>query len=192
MALDPETNPYGNGYKIVSEPVTKSTGFNARPENNLIVKISNTNVLNPISGKPVSYKFTPPPTQLILADPRSIVAQRAQFARHHVWTTAYKDRELFAAGNFTNQSRTEIDGVTAAAARDEDIADSDVVLWSVFAFTHNPRVEDWPVMPMEKVELQFRPADFFNRNPALDVPGSQNMTSVRIGDDECCSSKLKE
>ncbi|QSS60335.1 copper amine oxidase [Histoplasma capsulatum] len=186
MPMDIKTNPFGNGYRVITQPVATSGGFNACPNTNLVVKMSNTNVLNPISGHPVSYKFTPPATQLILADPRSTVAQRAQFAKHHVWVTAHRDGEFFAGGKFTNQSRSEQDGVSDAAARNDNILDSDVVVWSVFTLTHNPRVEDWPVMPIEKMEVHMRPSDFFDRNPALDVPGTKNPTSVLVDEKDDC------
>ncbi|KKZ62943.1 primary-amine oxidase [[Emmonsia] crescens] len=192
MPMDINTNPFGNGYQVVTQPIATSGGFDASPSTNLTVKMSNTNVLNPVSGRPVSYKFTPPATQLMLADPRSTVARRAQFAKHHVWVTTHRDGEFFAGGKFTNQSRKERDGVADAAARNDNTLDSDVVLWSVFALTHNPRVEDWPVMPIEKMEVHLRPADFFNRNPALDVPGTKNPTSVLVdGKDDCCSASGK-
>ena len=128
-------------------------------------------------------------SQLILADPRSTVARRAQFARHHVWVTSYKDGELFAGGEFTNQSREERCGLADAIARGDNTADSDVVVWTVFGLTHNPRVEDWPIMPIEKVEFHLRPADFFNRNPALDVPGNKNKASILVNeeDQKCCA-----
>jgi len=70
----------------------------------------------------------------------------AQFAQHHVWVTKYKDRELWAGGEFTNQSKNEVDGVGDAVARNESVENSDVVVWNTFGLTHNPRVEDWPVM----------------------------------------------
>lgn len=189
MPMAPKTNPFGNGYRVVSTPVEKSTGFNASPMTNLVVKMSNTNKRNPISGRPVSYKFTPPATQLMLADPNSTMARRARFTQHHVWVTSHRDKELFAAGDFTHQSSVENGGVTDAAARNDDTLDSDVVVWSVFGLTHNPRVEDWPVMPVEKIELHFRPADFFDRNPALDIPATKNTASVLVdGDGSCCTA----
>jgi primary-amine oxidase len=184
--MNPETNPFGNGYQVVSKPITTSTALDASPFTNLTIKMANPNITNPISSKPVSYKFIPSPTQLILADPASTVAKRAAFAHHHVWVTAYRDRELYAGGEFTIQSVREIDGVAEAAARGDSVENTDVVVWSVFGLTHNPRVEDWPVMPMEKHELHFRPADFFDRNPALDVPSNKNLSSVEV-DGECCN-----
>lgn len=71
----------------------------------------------------------------MLAHPDSIMARRAQFAEHHVWVTKYKDGELWAGGEFTNQSKAEVDGVSDAVARREDVENEDVVVWSVFGLT---------------------------------------------------------
>jgi len=38
---------------------------------------------------------------------------------------------------------------------------------------HIPRPEDWPVMPAEYIGFSLKPAGFFDRNPALDVPPSR-------------------
>jgi primary-amine oxidase len=75
-------------------------------------------------------------------------------------------------------------------ARNDDVEDSDVVVWNVFGLTHNPRVEDWPVMPVEIHQVHLRPADFFERNPALDVPSNKNIASVEVGREngDCCHS----
>ena len=41
----------------------------------------------------------------------------------------------------------------------------------IFAgFTHEPHVEDYPVMPVERTGFSLRPTGFFDQNPALDVP----------------------
>ena len=187
VPMNPETNPWGNGYQVVTKPITTSTSLDASPFTNLTIKMSNPHIHNPMSSKPVSYKFIPTPSQLILADPSSICAKRAAFARHHVWVTSYRDGELWAGGEFTNQSQREISGVSDAAARRDNVADTDVVVWSVFGLTHNPRVEDWPVMPVEKHELHIRPSDFFARNPAIDVPSKANLASVQVnGNGESC------
>lgn len=135
----------------------------------------------------------PLPTQLLLADPQSIAAKRAAFATHHLWITRHRDGEFWAAGEFTNQSQFEAGGVQDAVARNDSVEDADVVLWSVFGITHNPRVEDWPVMPVERLELSLRPGDFFEGNPALDVPGGRGEGSVEVGGDgekvewDCCA-----
>ena len=51
------------------------------------------------------------------------------------------------------------------------------------------RVEDWPVMPVEIFQLHYKPADFFDKNPANDVPSLKNQASVLVGK-ECCAEKL--
>jgi primary-amine oxidase len=139
-------NPYGNYYEVRQNTIKRSGWIDAAPEHNRVVKIQNKNVLNPISGKPVGYKFTPAATQKLLADPKSIQHKRALFAQHHVWVTKYKDDELYAGGRYTLQSQNEIGGVADAAKRGDSVDNDDVVVWNCFGLTHNPRVEDWPVM----------------------------------------------
>lgn len=139
-------NPNGNFYQVRQQTVDRSSWIDAAPGVNRTMKIINSRRRNAVSGNPVGYKLTPSPTQLLLADPRSVQAQRAQFAQHHIWVTKYRDGELYAGGRYTMQSRTEIDGVADAVRRGDAVADTDVVLWSTFGITHNPRVEDWPVM----------------------------------------------
>jgi primary-amine oxidase len=146
VPMNQRTNPHGNFYEVRQTVMDRSQWLDAKPENNRIIKMINPNKRNPISGKPVGYKFTPLPTQKLLADPESTQAKRALFAQHHLWVTKYKEGELYAAGQYTLQSQREIDGVADAVARHENIDNEDVVVWSVFGLTHNPRVEDWPVM----------------------------------------------
>jgi len=40
--------------------------------------------------------------------------------------------------------------------------------------------------PVEIHQMHLKPADFFERNPALDVPALKNPTSVLVG---CCSTE---
>jgi primary-amine oxidase len=190
IPMNPDTNPFGNGYEVRTTPVTTSTYIDASPFTNRVIKITNPSKKNAISGNPVAYKFVPIPSQLLIADPNSVVSRRAKFAAHHVWVTKHADYEFWAGGEFTNQSQVEHGGCYDAASRKDDVENTDVVVWSVFGFTHNPRVEDWPVMPIEKHELHLKPADFFNANPALDVPSNRNTSSVLVKagaiDAACC------
>ncbi|KAI0154251.1 copper amine oxidase [Xylariaceae sp. FL1272] len=193
VPMNPETNPYGNGYETRRTVVEKALYADAEPKLNRTVKFENNKKRNPISGKNVAYKFSPPATQLMLADENSTQAARAPFARHHLWVTGHRDGELWAAGEFTNQSKKEEGGVKDMVARGDWFVDggegegqgrrSSPVVWNVFGLTHNPRVEDWPVMPVEIHQFHIRPADFFTSNPALDIPGTKNETSVLVS---CC------
>lgn len=146
VPMDPATNPNGNLYEVQLTVIKESAGLDLDPFNHRVFKVQNLSKKNPISGKPVGYKVTTPPTQLLLAAPGSIQSNRALFARHHLWVTKHRDDELYAGGRYTLQSRLEVDGVSDAAARKDNVDNEDIVLWSVFGLTHNPRVEDWPVM----------------------------------------------
>ncbi|KAF2489600.1 hypothetical protein BU16DRAFT_553037 [Lophium mytilinum] len=167
-----EENPHGNAWRVVKTPFETSGHADANPLANRVFKMVNENVTNPISGNPVGYKLIPQPCQLILAGNNSVVRRRARFAEHHLWVTPYRDHEFWAGGKWTNQSLDEVDGVRDYASRRDDVSNKDVVVWTTFGMTHNPRVEDFPVMPCEISTLRLTPADFFEGNPALDVPRS--------------------
>jgi primary-amine oxidase len=108
-----------------------------------------------------------------------------------VWVTKYRDDELYAAGPYTLQSQIEQGGVHDMVARKDKVVNEDVVVWNTFGLTHNPRVEDWPVMPVEIYQVHFKPSDFFDRNPAIDFPSQKNEASVLVSKDtDCCSGKL--
>ncbi|KAH8170126.1 copper amine oxidase, enzyme domain-containing protein [Sarocladium implicatum] len=197
--IDPKTNPFGNFYEIQRQPVERATWIDAEPRLNRILRLENRTKTNIVSGKRTGYKLVAPVTQLMLADEESTVAKRARFAQHNHWVTGYRDGELFAAGEFTNQSREEDGGVGDMVKRGDWFTGekegsnsegsgkrSSPVIWTVFGLTHNPRVEDWPVMPVEIYQVHLKPADFFTSNPALDVPSSRNKSSVLV---PCCDQK---
>lgn len=164
--MDPKTNPHGNYYEVHRDPVQKATWIDAEPRLNRTLKLENPAKKNAISGKNVGYKLISPATQMLLADEESRVAKRAQFAQHNYWVTGHRDGEFWAAGELTNQSTFEEGGVADMVKRGDWFAteaakeangngaangsgsgkQSDPVIWSVFGLTHNPRVEDWPVM----------------------------------------------
>lgn len=146
LQIDPHTNPNGNAYAIVNTPIRTSGGFDANPHTDRVFKVQNLDKLNPVSQQPIGYKILPPVTQLLLADKHSTQAKRALFAQKHMWVTQHRDNEFYAGGRYTLQSLTEAEGVADAAAREDDVLQKDIVVWSVFGLTHNPRVEDWPIM----------------------------------------------
>lgn len=168
-----EENPHGNAWRLQKTPFERSGFADAAPQANRCFKIVNEKKLNSISGNPVGYKLVPLPSQLLLASAKSVVRKRARFAEHHIWVTKYRDGDVWAGGKWTNQSLAEVDGVHDYADRNENVRDDDIVLWHTFGITHNPRVEDFPVMPSELITVSLKPADFFDRNPAIDVPPSK-------------------
>lgn len=56
--------------------------------------------------------------------------------------------------------------------RNDKIVDEDLVVFVQFGINHVPRIEDFPVMPCEIIKVALRPVNFFDRNPAIDVPPS--------------------
>jgi primary-amine oxidase len=131
-------------------------------------KIANSSVTNAL-GQPVAYKLLPNHTIRPFAHPGSAVARRAPFMFHPVWVTAYDRDELFATGDYPNQSPGG-QGLPAFAARGRALTDTDVVVWFTFGTNHVVRPEDWPVMPVHPVGFKLLPAGFFVGNPALDNP----------------------
>ena len=43
-------------------------------------------------------------------------------------------------------------------------------MWYTVGMTHEPTIEQYPVMPRETVGFSLHPHGFFDRNPALDLP----------------------
>lgn len=167
-----ERNPKGTAFYNHTEYIEESSALDADVAVNRYIKIVNENVKNPISGRGVAYKLHAAPTALLLAQPGSIARKRAAFATKHFWVTKYKDNEFYAGGVWTNQSSKEVGGVQDAIERKEKVRNDDVVLWHSFGLTHHPRVEDFPVMPVEMMSIMLTPNDFFTKNPAIDVPPS--------------------
>ncbi|GER23151.1 amine oxidase [Zafaria cholistanensis] len=120
-------------------------------------------------GEPVGYKLHPQGHPTLLADPSSSVARRAAFATKALWVTRRSEDERYPTGDFVNQHPGGA-GLPAYIAQDRDIDGQEIVLWHTFGLTHYPRVEDWPIMPVDHVGFKLRPEGFFDRSPVLDVP----------------------
>jgi len=138
-------------------------------------------------GTPTGYKLLPGwANSTLFAQSPSHVAARAGFAKRNVWVTPYDPSEMRAAGDFPNQNRNEI-GLPVWVQADRSTVDTDVVLWYNLGVTHIPRVEDWPVMPVERAGFMLVPVSFFDRNPTLDVPPSVAVGCHTPGE-SCCGS----
>jgi primary-amine oxidase len=123
-------------------------------------------------GYPVSYQLRAGHSADALLSDDDYPQRRAGFTRHALWVTPYRPEEVYAAGDFPSQSRGG-DGLPAWTAADRPIEDTDLVAWHTVGMHHVVRAEDWPVMPVVWHEFELRPFDFFERNPALDLPTSR-------------------
>jgi len=192
-------NPYFMGYEAVKNEIEKEGGLDLDVSKNRVFKIINENKINPITGTPVGFKLIPHYSQMLLAHPDSFHAKRSEFGKHAVWVTRYQDDELFPSGRYTMQSLGG-DGIESAIQRRQadpgsssSVRDEDIVVWHTFGSTHNPRIEDWPVMPSEKMTVGLKPVNFFSGNPGIDVQKStqdRNKSVLVDGDvglPSCCA-----
>lgn len=171
-------NPLGVGYTTQSKIIEKEDGFDLDFTKNRVFKFVNESKINPITQTPVGFKLLPQYSQMLLAHPESFHARRSEFAAHAVWVTKYADDDLYPSGRYTMQSAGG-DGIASGiasrkakeieAGKTVSIRDSDIVVWHTFGSTHNPRIEDWPVMPSEKMVVGLKPVNFFLGNPGIDV-----------------------
>lgn len=199
-------NPHGVGYTIEETVVQESCGLDLNPDTSRTYKIQNASIKNPINGKPVSYKIHAPPFQRLVADSESFHHKRAEFADHNIYVTKHQDGELYAGGKYTNQSRGGA-GVRAWANRRDHVQDTDLVIFVQFGLQHATRIEDFPIMPCEIIKVSLKPVNFFDKNPSLDVPPSNQdfnrsvlvleqrhepVPEANVGarGEVCCSSKL--
>ena len=120
-------------------------------------------------GYPTSYQLMPGrnANHLFVDDDYSL--RRAGFIEHHLWVTPYDPAERYAAGDHPTLSEPGM-GLPEWTKADRSLEDTDLVLWHTVGMHHLPRGEDWPVMPVMWHGFELRPFDFFDRNPALDLP----------------------
>lgn len=133
--------------------------------------IRNTRTVNR-SGQLTGYKLMPGSNCLPLAGSEAKFLRRAAFLKHNLWVTPYARDEMYPGGEFPNQNPRVGEGLATWVKQNRSLEETDVVLWYVFGVTHIPRLEDWPVMPVERIGFMLMPHGFFNSSPAVDVPPS--------------------
>ena len=95
--------------------------------------------------------------------------RQAAFAQHAVWATRYADGELSAVGDHPNQGVAG-EGLPEYVAQQVNIDGRDLVVWYTVGMTHEPTIEQFPVMPRETIGFSLHPHGFFDRNPTTDLP----------------------
>ena len=160
-------NPYGLALAQRSVPLATEGGFDFDWSTQRAWKVTNPNVRNKV-GTAVAYKLVPSAAVPPMLDPSSPVLRRARVLEHTLWVTPYAREERWPCGEFVNQS-AEDEGLPVWTAAERSIDNTDVVLWYTFGIHHVPRVEDWPIMPVDTVSFWLKPTGFFDHNPSLDV-----------------------
>ena len=163
-------NPYHNAFTMTETPLRNEQA--AQRQMNLATsrkwKVINPGVKNSL-GEPTGYLLVPGENAVPYAAPTASVRKRAGFINAHLWATPYKQDEMYAAGDYINQSAGG-QGLPKWTRAGRPIENQDLVLWYTLGVTHIPRPEEWPVMTCHRAGFKLMPSGFFTRNPALDVP----------------------
>jgi primary-amine oxidase len=158
----------GNAFDV-HESVVKREGFrDGAPTADRRWVVESTTARGAL-GNHTAYELRP----LVSTPPYSKASypplQQAAFARHALWGTRYADGELSAVGDHPNQGVAG-EGLPEYVTQKARIDGRDLVVWNTVGFTHEPTIEEYPVMPRETVGFSLRPDGFFDANPALDLP----------------------
>ena len=120
-------------------------------------------------ANPVSYELLYANHARLQLATQDWPSQRAGFLAHDLWVTPYAPTERYAGGDYIFASKAP-GGLPVWTAQDRPIANQDIVVWANIGMHHEPRAEDMPVMPMIWHSFKLRPHNFFDRNPAIDLP----------------------
>jgi len=173
----------GNGF-TAKQRILSTASEGVRDVNPLAERswtIINENSRHYASKKPVGYKIMAAGAMpLLYAQPDSITARRAPFAKHALWTLPYVDGQRYPAGKYVPQTlEAPEDSIEKWVGEGKaSIANEDIVAYLTIGTTHVPRPEDFPVMPAETVRVMLKPVHFFSRNPGLDIPSTKDQKSV--------------
>ena len=163
-------NPHHNAFTAVARPLL-SESDGERVVNSASARhwrIANATKVNHVGHAP-AYLLIPGETVAMMAGRESAIHGRAGFVQKQLWVTPYDAAQKYPAGDYPNQSEPG-QGIPSWVAADREIADADVVLWYTVGMNHIVVPEDWPVAPVHRSGFKLRPAGFFSRNPALDLP----------------------
>ena len=145
-------NMIGNAFSPHSKifNTTEEAQTDASLEKHRTWKIINEHKIHPYAKQPVGIKLHTPNTPPLLAKPGSIAYERARFASKTLWVTPYDADQLFPGGFYCYQSEPSDNlGLPQWTKQVKNVRDTDIVLWLTFGITHIPRVEDFPIMPVE-------------------------------------------
>lgn len=176
-----QDNPRGNAFSrsrtiLATESAAQRDADQSKARTWVVTNPESTNRL----GEPVGYKLHPMGLPTLLAAEDTSIHRRATFASKSLWVSQYHEDERYPTGDFPNQHPGHA-GLPAWTAADRSVDGEDIVVWHSFGLTHFPRVEDWPIMPVDTVGFKLRPEGFFDRSPVLDVPSPESGPT-------CCDS----
>ncbi|MBT5241080.1 MAG: tyramine oxidase [Rhodospirillaceae bacterium] len=173
MEVVPQTLPADNPRRSlwsVSPRLLETEGAVDKAPAGQVWRVINENQETKLGHHP-GFHIEPGHQALSVLAPDDFPQMRAAFTAKPLWVTQYNAMERHAAGLYPTQSRGG-DGLPQWVADQSSIRNEDVVLWYTVGFRHVTRVEDWPMMPTKWHSFTLRPFNFFERNPALDLPST--------------------
>jgi primary-amine oxidase len=105
-----------------------------------------------------------------MLDPDDWPGRRARFLDHDLWVTRHDAAERYAAGDYPFGNPGDGAGLPAWVEKNRSVRKQDLVVWANLSLHHLVRAEDLPVMPTLWHSFKLRPFNFFDRNPAVDLP----------------------
>ena len=138
--------------------------------------LSNTNKTNKV-GNPVSYQLIPyaggthPVAKGANFGKDEWIYNRLSFMDKQLWVTKYNPEERFPEGKYPNRSAKDT-GLGQFSADDQNIVNTDNVVWLTTGTTHIARAEEWPIMPTEWVNVLLKPWNYFSETPTLHLGGT--------------------
>lgn len=204
-----EANYAGNGFSSHDRVLQTETGRPYDLSKERRWKIVNTHRKHYASGKDCGYAIgLKGAVAPMMMQPDSLAARRASFLANTLWVCRDVEGEgtgserIWPSGKYVPQSRGEpSDCIAKWVAGEKAIVDEDILVYVTLGTTHIPRPEDWPVyvpftwrtsiiffdlllarMPVEHLNVTFKPTSFFKANPSMDVPGSKdNLSTAAFG-----------
>ncbi|KAG6975691.1 hypothetical protein JG688_00002115 [Phytophthora aleatoria] len=173
LPISPE-NPRGNAFIRTATRLKNESDAQrvAAMDKGRVWRIASSEAKNRL-GRSTGYALFPEGQPVLLAADGSSIWKRANFSTKHLWVTKYARDELWAAGYTPNQ-HPGFAGLPSYVKGNRPVDGEDIVLWHTFGLTHFPRIEDWPMMPVDYAGFKMIPEGFFDRNPTLDVPEDPN------------------
>ncbi|BDI16948.1 amine oxidase [Nostoc cf. commune SO-36] len=165
-----EKNPLGNAIAVTETPLAKETvavrDLDMKSSRQwMIVNADKKNALGAAPG----YMLMSGGNSMFFPVEGSKIRQRAEFATHHLWVTKYKPAELYAGGDYPNQTQPG-QGLPKYIADDESLLGEDIILWYTMGVTHIPRSGGLAGDACSQSGFQLIPRGFFSRNPAINLP----------------------
>lgn len=169
-ALRDADNPHGNAWVAKETPLLRESEAmrEVSPSTARFWRITNPRKTNNL-GTPTAYRLIPGTSTRPLHAPDSPILARMAFTAKHLWVTPVRKDEMYPAGKYPWQNPGP-DGLPRWTQEDRPIADGDIAVWYVFGSHHVPRIEEWPVMPVDRIGFALKPDGFFDGNPALNLP----------------------